>query len=100
MSTTFYALAAPVTALRVEPRGSHAHISVFIDHKLGGKLIIDANMAWTLFHLFKGPELFQRSGNSYSPPLDRFPATWQVIDEYGVLHTIADLRARTEEELT
>lgn len=91
MSTTFYALRAPVTSVRIEKLiGLSVKISVWLSGQLAGALVAREEELPAFMELLRGEELFVRSAGPKGPVYcwltQKREGYAQVLDEYGDLH--------------
>lgn len=56
MSTDFFEFESPVTSVRERVKGQHSRISVFVNHKLSGVLVVGTDEAPGVITLFAGHE--------------------------------------------
>lgn len=102
MSTDYYLLEAPITNLRIEPRGTHADISLWVNDGKAGTVTVRDSEVNEFIRLFMSDfDVLHTSWGGKSVgtivrdeigiPVD--DAT-QVISEYGELLTAGQVRAR------
>jgi hypothetical protein len=106
MSTSYYYLREPITSVRFEERGEHCHISVWEHGKLAGKLIVAKENAHLFAWMFseresddsRAPIRTRWGGAEYGCVVDEnargLDPKLQLIDEYGDVWTVADIRLR------
>lgn len=91
MSTTFYALKAPITSVHIEKLiGLSVKISVWLSGQLAGALVAREEELPAFMELLRGEELFVRiagpKGPVYCWLAQKREGYAQVLDEYGSLH--------------
>jgi hypothetical protein len=95
MSTSYYRLKEPFTSVRVERRGSHDAIRIWVEHGLSGELIVPHDVTPEVLRaLAQHGAAAQISAGRDGPVLHRFDRTLtddtQVVSEYGELTTLRE----------
>ena len=96
MSTTFYRLGGGVTSLRLETRGAHTEVTIWVNGAQAGALTLREKEVPEFLYLFRGREFCNRAstglGVLHSRELSPVDPELQLISEYGELTTVGKLR--------
>lgn len=102
MSTNFYRLAEPITALHVEEVEGHRNLIVWVDGKHAGTLILDEatlpkvlkllHVDYDLRSTGGGGETVRRAGGRLYGLDPGWRDDMQLIDEYGQLTTVGEVK--------
>ena len=105
MSTNYYRLSPPVTHLRLEDKGGHDRISIWVNHGLAGSLIVSKRETRGIIRIFTCYEsndkcpLYTYWGGAERGVVvtvndETVPDEAVVISEYGELLTVAEVKRR------
>jgi hypothetical protein len=105
MSTSYYHLKHPITSLRVEMRGEHAHLTIWTNGKNNGTLVLGRDELPDILHMFA-----RDAGDGGCPMRTHWGGAevgavvtentpgladdMQIISEYGELLTVGRVRGR------
>ena len=103
MSTTFYFLRPPITAVRVvndAPNITYLTVNIFVAHQLSGSLQLNRDELQQFVELARGIELVHRTARENGPKYETINAipddAVQVVSEYGDLIDADDFRREVD----
>lgn len=101
MSTNYYRLNPPITHLRLEDRGGHDRISIWVDHGLAGSLTVSKRETRGIIQMFSSDKCSlcthwagAERGVVVTVNDETIPDEAVVISEYGELLTVAEVKRR------
>lgn len=106
MSTEYYALKKPITSIRPEIMGGHTHVGIWVNHAKSGTLVFHNDEWKDAIWLFV-------EKNVVTPPIHSFwggtkdgcivkeidassPVEQQMVNEFGELMTVGQIRAKAK----
>lgn len=93
MSTSYYRLAEPISAVYVRGEEPRCVLDVWVDDELAGGLSLSEAALTSVLRLLCEDGSSICSSNGFVSGLDRnWPDTMQLVNEYGRLVTVGELR--------